>query len=172
MGSGCSPVGTPELNAKTKGDSAMAHSYVCLYVHYVFSTIGRQKIITPDLEARLYPYMGGIARENNMKALAIGGVEEHSHVFLSLPSTITIAKAIQLIKGGSSKWVSDTFPTHHDFEWQEGYGAFSVSVSLVEDTIAYINNQREHHRKQTFEDEYRAILKKHGIEWDERYLFG
>ena len=150
----------------------MAHSYVCLYVHYVFSTKYRRKIITPELEARLWPYMGGIARENNMKALAIGGVEDHAHVFLSLPSTITIAKAIQLIKGGSSKWASDTFPSQRDFEWQKGYGAFSVSVSLVENAIAYINNQKEHHRRQTFEEEYRAILKKHGIEYDERYLFG
>ena len=93
-------------------------------------------------------------------------------MFLSLPSTITIAKAIQLIKGGSSKWVSDTFPSHRDFEWQEGYGAFSVSVSRVKPTIAYINNQKQHHRKKTFENEYRAILKKHGVAYDERYLFG
>ncbi len=113
--------------------------------------------------------MGGIARENNMKALAIGGIEDHAHVLLSLPSTITIAKAIQLVKGGSSKWVSDTFPSHFDFEWQEGYGAFSISISHVGSTIAYINNQLEHHQKETFEEEYRAILKKHGIEYDERY---
>ncbi|MDZ7305284.1 MAG: IS200/IS605 family transposase [candidate division KSB1 bacterium] len=150
----------------------MAHSYVSIMVHYVFSTKNRQKIITPDLEERLWPYMGGIARENNMKALAIGGVEDHAHVLLSLPSTLSIAKAIQLIKGGSSKWVSETFPTHRDFEWQEGYGAFSVSISHVNDTIIYINNQHEHHRKETFEEEYRAILKKHGIEYDERYVFG
>ena len=150
----------------------MAHSYVCLHVHYVFSTKHRQKIITPELEARLWPYMGGIARENNMKALAIGGVEDHTHVFLSLPSTITIAKAIQLVKGGSSKWVSDTFASHRDFEWQEGYGAFSVSISHVDSTIAYVNNQHAHHRQETFEEEYRAILKKHGIEYDERYLLG
>jgi hypothetical protein len=91
---------------------------------------------------------------------------------LSLPATVTIAKAIQLIKGGSSKWVTDTFPSHRDFEWQEGYGAFSISVSHVEATIAYINNQHVHHRQETFEAEYRAILKKHGIEYDERYLLG
>jgi REP element-mobilizing transposase RayT len=150
----------------------MAHSYISLMVHYVFSTKNRKKIITPDLEERLWPYMGGIARENKMKALAIGGVEDHAHAFLSLPSTLSIAKAIQLIKGGSSKWVSETFPTHRDFEWQEGHGAFSVSISHVNDTIIYINNQHEHHRKETFEEEYRAILKKHGIEYDERYLFG
>jgi len=141
-------------------------------MHYVFSTKNCQKIITPDLERRLWPYMGGIARENKMKALAIGGVEDHVHLLISLPSTLAIAKAIQLIKGGSSKWVTDTFPSHRDFEWQEGYGAFSISVSRVEKTIAYIKNQKEHHRTQTFEEEYKAILRKHGIEYDERYLFG
>lgn len=150
----------------------MAHSYICAHVHYVFSTKNRPKIITPDLEPRLWAYMGGIARENNMKALAIGGIEDHAHVLLSLPSTITIATAIQLVKGGSSKWVSETFPSHRDFEWQEGYGAFSVSISHVETTVAYIHNQKDHHLKETFEEEYRAILRKHGIEYDEKYLLG
>ncbi len=87
----------------------MAHSYISAYIHYIFSTKNRQKIIKPELEERLWPYMGGIARENKMKALAIGGDEEHAHVFLSLPSTLSISKAIQLIKGGSSTWVSKTF---------------------------------------------------------------
>lgn len=150
----------------------MAHSYICVHVHYVFSTKNRQKIITPDLEERLWPYMGGIARENKMKALAIGGVEDHVHLLISLPSTLAIAKAIQLIKGGSSKWVTDTFPSHRDFEWQEGYGAFGISASHIEATTFYITNQKEHHRTQTFEEEYKAILRKHGIEYDERYLFG
>jgi REP element-mobilizing transposase RayT len=141
-------------------------------MHYIFSTKNRQKTITPDLEERLWPYLGGIARENKMKALAIGGIEDHAHLLLSLPSTLSIAKAIQLIKGGSSKWVTETFPSHRGFEWQEGYGAFSVSISHIQNTVAYINDQKEHHRQQTFEEEYLAILKKHGIEYDERYVFG
>ncbi len=150
----------------------MAHSYVSLKIHYIFSTKNRQKIITPELEQRLWPYMGGIARENKMIALAIGGIEDHVHLLLALPSTLSVAKAIQLIKGGSSKWVSETFPAHRDFEWQEGYGAFSISISHIDDTIAYINNQKDHHRKQSFEEEYLAILRKHGIEYDERYVWG
>ena len=150
----------------------MAHSYTSIMVHYIFSTKNREKIITPDLETRLWPYMGGIARENNMKALNIGGMSDHAHVFLSLPSTLAVAKAIQLIKGGSSKWVSETFPTQRNFEWQEGYGAFSVSISHADETIAYINNQKEHHRTRTFQEEYLAFLKKHGIEYDERYVWG
>jgi len=98
-------------------------------MHYVFSTKDRSKIITPELRERLWPYMGGIARKNKMRALAVGGTADHVHILLSIPSTTPIAKAIQLIKGNSSKWISDTFPGLRNFAWQEGYGAFSISVS-------------------------------------------
>jgi REP element-mobilizing transposase RayT len=116
--------------------------------------------------------MGGIARENNMRALAIGGVKDHVHLLLSIPSTMNIAKAMQLIKGGSSKWIHDTFPEHRGFEWQEGYSAFSVGISQVPDTKSYIANQREHHRIKSFQEEYTAFLEKHGIEYDPRYVLG
>jgi REP element-mobilizing transposase RayT len=116
--------------------------------------------------------MGGIARENKMQALAIGGIEDHIHLLLSLPSTLDIAKAMQSIKGGSSKWVHDTFPQRKDFAWQEGYGAFSIGISQIEDTKRYIANQREHHRTKTFQEEYVAFLEKHGIEYDPRYVWG
>ncbi len=152
----------------------MAHSYVCCHIHYIFSTKNRRSFITPELEERLWPYMGGIARQHKMRALAIGGTENHVHLLISLPSTLSIAKAIQLIKGGSSTWVSETFPEHKDFEWQEGYGAFSVSISHIDNTIAYIHdqNQKEHHKTQTFQEEYLAFLKKHGISYDERFVWG
>jgi putative transposase len=91
---------------------------------------------------------------------------------LSMPPTITIAKAIQLIKGGSSKWIHETFPALGKLAWQEGYGGFSVSISHMKDAIDYINRQAEHHRKKTFEEEYRSFLKKHGIKFDEKYLWG
>src|SRR5215212_10295353 len=105
----------------------MAHSYISALYHCVFSTKERRKTITEDLESRLWPYLGGIARENKMCAVEIGGVEDHVHLLLSIPSTLSISKAMQLIKGGSSKRVHDTFPEHKDdFEWQEGYGAFTV----------------------------------------------
>jgi len=115
--------------------------------------------------------MGGIARENRMKALVIGGVEDHVHLLLRPPSTLAIAKAIQLIKGGSSRWVHDTFPEYGDFAWQEGYGAFSIGISQMEGTISYIQSQAEHHRKKTFQEEFLAFLKRHGIEYDERYIW-
>ena len=106
-----------------------------------------------------------------MKAIQIGGMPDHVHILLSLPSTITIAKAMPLIKGGSSKWVHDTFPAQSFFRWQVKYGAFGVSVSLLEKTIEYIKNQEEHHRKMTFQEEFLALLKKHQIAYDERYLW-
>lgn len=150
----------------------MSHSYVSALYHCVFSTKERRKTLTNELQERLWPYMGGIARENQMRSLAIGGVEDHVHLLLSIPSTLSIAKAMQLIKGGSSKWVHDTFSNHKDFEWQEGYGAFTVGISQVADTNAYITNQREHHRTKTFQEEFIAFLEKHGIGYDPRYVWG
>ena len=149
----------------------MSHAYVSNLMHCIFSTKDRVPVIDPDLEARLWPYVGGIARENRMKALAIGGTTDHLHSLLSLPSTLSIAKAVQLIKGGSSKWVHDSFPEYQNFGWQEGYGAFSVSVSQMERTISYINGQKDHHRKRTFQEEFIDFLDKHGIEYDRRYVF-
>ena len=146
-------------------------SYISSYFHCVFSTKERRPIITPDLQQRLWPFLGGIARENNMKAIEVGGVADHVHMLLSLPATIPISKAMQLIKGGSCKCVHDTFPEHRSFNWQIKYGAFGVSVSLLDKTIQYIKNQQEHHRKYSFQEEFVALLKKHKIEYDERYIW-
>ena len=107
-----------------------------------------------------------------MKALAVGGADDHVHVLLSLPSTTSIAKAAQEIKALSSKWVHETFPEHKDFAWQQGYGAFSIGVSQIKKTIRYIDTQAEHHRKKTFQEEFVSFLKAHGIDYDERYIWG
>jgi putative transposase len=128
-------------------------------------------MISPPLRERLWPFIGGIARENGMKAIEIGGVEDHVHILLSLPSTMPISKAMQLIKGGSSKWVHDTFPEHRLFKWQVKYGAFAVSVSLLDKTISYIKRQEKHHRKVSFQEEFLMLLRKHRIPFDERYLW-
>lgn len=149
----------------------MAHSFISQLMHCVFSTKERRPMITPELQTRLFQYVGGIARENKIKLLAAGGVDDHVHLLISMPSTITISKAMQLIKGGSSKWIHETFPEHRLFEWQEGYGAFSIGVGDIERTVNYINNQAEHHEKMDYKTEFRAFLKKHGIEYDERYIF-
>jgi REP element-mobilizing transposase RayT len=149
----------------------MAHSFISNYMHCVFSTRGRLALITPELQPRLWAYIGGIARENGMKAIAVGGIADHIHVLLSLPATISFAKAVQLIKGGSSKWVHEEFPRSKDFGWQDGYAAFSVSRSQLDKTADYINNQKEHHRKRSFQEEFIELLDKHGIEYDARYVF-
>src|ERR1700757_2465006 len=101
-----------------------------------------------------------------MKAVEIGGMPDHVHILLSMPSTQSIAKALQLIKGGSSKWVHDTFPEHRLFRWQVKYGSFSVSVSQLDKIIEYIKEQPIHHRKMTFQEESIALLKKHRIHYD------
>jgi putative transposase len=107
-----------------------------------------------------------------MKALAIGGVEDHVHLLLSLPSTLALAKALQLIKANSSKWIHETFPDQETFSWQEGYGAFSIGKSQVGATVAYIRNQAEHHRVKTFQEEFLAFLAKHEMDYDPRFVWG
>jgi len=146
-------------------------SCVSYYSHCVFGTRDRRPFITAQLRERLWPFLGGVARDNRMKALSIGGVEDHVHLLLSLPATMPMAKAMQLIKGGSSKWVHEMFPDQRLFAWQTKYGAFSVSASQSDKIIKYIENQPEHHRKMSFQEEFVALLKKHNIEYDERYLW-
>ena len=144
----------------------MSHTYVSGLVHCVFSTKQRRNAIAPEKLSDLWSYLGGIARKNGFKAVAVGGTENHVHILLSLPATMPLAKAMQLLKGGSSKWMGG------DFAWQEGYGAFTVGISQQGNTIAYINGQAEHHRKRGFEEEFLAFLKKHGIEFDPKYVWG
>ena len=110
--------------------------------------------------------MGGIARQNGMKALAIGGVEDHAHLLLSIPGTMPLAKAVQLVKAGSSKMIHQTFSGCVGFAWQEGYSAFSIGASQVEKTIAYIRDQSKHHKRRTLEEELIAFCKKHGIQYE------
>jgi putative transposase len=140
----------------------MSHTYCSVLLHCVFSTKERRPIIPLDLKDRLWPYMAGIARMNRFKALAIGGMLDHAHVLMSLPTTVPIPKAIQLIKGGSSKWINDHLP-RRTFAWQDGYAVFSIGISQVEATVRYINNQEKHHRRMTAEEEWERMLARHGI---------
>ena len=149
----------------------MAHTYSATFFHCVFSTKNRTNIISQQLRPKLWNYIGGIAKQNGMRSLRVGGTANHVHVALHLPTSISIAKAMQLIKGGSSKWING-HPNQARFEWQEAYGAFSIGVSQIPATIAYIESQEEHHRVKTFEEEYIAFLKRHAVEFDERYLWG
>lgn len=150
----------------------MANTYTSLNYHIVFSTKNRHPWIHADVEQRIWEYVGGIARQNDMKAIQIGGIKDHLHVVLGAPPTLAVSKAVQLLKGGSSKWIHETFPPLADFEWQQGYGAFTVSKSQIPSVIQYVLNQREHHQSSTFQQEYRALLERHEVEYDERYLWG
>ena len=149
----------------------MANSYTnCLY-HIVFSTKQRKTFLTPEIRERLWPYLGGLARERGIVPLMIGGFIDHAHLFLAIPTTLAPAKAIQEIKAYSSRWVHETFGLK-EFAWQEGYGAFTIGESQKGATKKYIEGQAEHHSKISFHDELVAFMKKNNIEYEERYLLG
>jgi len=145
-----------------------SHTYIVNLVHCVFSTKERRRLIPADLQPRLWSFIGGIARKNGFKALIVGGTDDHIHLLLSLPATITLAKAVQLLKGASSHWMNRAGKTR--FAWQEGYGAFTIGVSQKMPTIAYIRSQWAHHQKRDFREEFLAFLRKHGVEYDPRYV--
>ncbi len=142
----------------------MSHTYTSNLVHCVFSTKDRANLIAEP--ERLWQYVGGIARQKNILLLAAGGTGNHLHLLISLPSTVTLAKAIQDIKGNTSKWLGARLA------WQEGYSAFSVSQSQRQRVIDYIDGQAEHHKKWSFEQEFLSLLKRSGIPYDERFVFG
>jgi REP element-mobilizing transposase RayT len=153
----------------------MANTYISLHYHVIFSTKNRVNWIDRKIEERAWAYLGGIARENKFKAECVGGVENHVHLLLELPATLAVSKAVQLLKGGSSMWIKDTFPEIpgiRQFAWQDGYAAFTVSRSQLAEVERYIGNQREHHRVNTFEEEYRAFLERNDIRFEKTYLFG
>lgn len=148
----------------------MGHTFAVNRVHIVFSTKNRRKQIPPDLQPRLWAYMGSIAKNRHMDVPTIGGMDDHVHIVLTLPPTIALAKAMQEIKAISSKWMRDT--GHRDFGWQDGYAAFSVSESRLADVIEYVRTQPQHHQKHTFEAEFISLLKKHGVAYDPKYVLG
>lgn len=148
----------------------MSHSYIQNKLHVVFSTKERRKSIPHETQRELWPYIVGIGRNHQLSIAAVGGTEDHIHLLLELPGTITLSKAVQLVKSNSSKWLNET--NAKGFAWQEGYAAFSVSAPNVQAVIRYIDNQREHHRKQTFEEEFLALLRRHGVDYDPRFVFG
>ena len=148
----------------------MPHTYVSELVHCVFSTKQRRKLIRPETQPELWSFIGGIARKNGFKTLIVGGTDDHVHILLSLPATMPLAKALQLLKGSSSRGMNETHTK--GFSWQEGYGAFTLGVSQRPHTIDYIKRQAEHHRKRSFEEEFLAFLKKHAIDYDPKYVWG
>jgi putative transposase len=143
----------------------MSHSYSQNNIHLVFSTKNRRKAITKEMQERLWAYIAAICQKRKIFVHAIGGMDDHIHILMQLHPTVAEAQAIAWIKTYSSKWMGKRFA------WQRGYGAFSVSASIMPIVIRYIQNQERHHRKMTFEQEFIALLKKHGVEFDPKHVF-
>ena len=146
-------------------------TFTKLIYHVVFSTKYRRKLIFGSFGERLYEYIGGVIRAQNGRLIEIGGVEDHVHLLVNLPPTKSISDTIREIKANASKWSNELPDTTYRFEWQKGYGAFTVSYSQVDSVCHYIRNQCEHHRTKTFEEEYTVFLERHNIEFDRQYLF-
>jgi len=150
----------------------MANTYTSIYIHFVFSTKNRENLIDKKVRSQLHAYLGGIAKEIKLVPLAIGGTSNHVHLLISMTTAISISKCLQLLKANSSRWIHETFPSKMGFAWQVGYSGFSVSPKQIRNVKKYIDNQEEHHRKKSFEEEYISFLKESGIEYDEKYIWG
>ena len=146
----------------------MASTLTNLLLHVVFSTKDRRGLITADLQENLYPYIGGIIRGEKGVPLAIGGTKNHIHILAKFPASISVSDMLRCIKGNSSKWIKEK---GRPFAWQRGYAAFSVSQSLAGRVRTYIQRQEEHHKQNSFQDELISLLKIHGIEYDENYIW-
>jgi putative transposase len=149
----------------------MGQSLTKNYLHIVFSTKLRQPLITEDIENELFAYLGGICNELECKPIKIGGYLDHIHVLCNLSKKIALAKFMELLKANSSKWIKTKGNEFGNFYWQDGYGAFSVSEKDLPAVVNYISNQKEHHKNKDFKNEFRSILKKYNVEYDERYVW-
>ena len=147
----------------------MSHTYAQNTVHVVFSTKDRRRSISPELQSRLWSYVAGICKKCGMIVQAVNGMEDHIHLLIQLQPTLSLSDAVLAIKSNSSRWAHDE---GQKFTWQEGYAAFSVSASNTPAVIRYIQNQRAHHKKMTFDVEFLALLKKHRIEFDPKFVLG
>jgi len=147
----------------------MSHTYAENVIHVVFSTKERAKLISQDLQPRMWAYATGICNKLGILVHAIGGMEDHIHLLIRVPPTLALAKAVLTIKSNSSRWAGEQ---RYKFAWQQGYAAFSVSTSIVPAVVRYIKNQEMHHHKMSFDVEFVALLKKHKLEYDPKYIFG
>jgi REP element-mobilizing transposase RayT len=149
----------------------MAQTLTRLLVHIVFSTKERRNLIAPTVEPELHAYLGGICRNRDTPALAIGGTENHVHLLISLSKNIALSNLMMTLKKDSSKWIKANGSVFRDFHWQDGYGAFSIGESQVDALTDYIRGQKERHSTMTFEDELVALAERYGVTFDPRYLW-
>jgi putative transposase len=150
----------------------MSQSLSTVYLHLIFSTKDRRPFLRDDaIRGEVHAYLGGISKQMDCTPVIIGGVEDHVHILAQQSRTATQSDWVKELKRVSSIWIKERDPTLREFRWQSGYGIFSVSVSKLESVKSYISNQEHHHRKITFQEEYREFLKRHSISWDERYVW-
>jgi REP element-mobilizing transposase RayT len=148
----------------------MPQSFASLHCHIVFSTKRREPRIEAGLQPRLFEYIGGILRHHSCQLIAAGGIPDHVHLLASLGRTVSVADVVRDIKAISSGWLHDEL-SMQEFQWQNGYGAFAVSYSNIENVRTYLANQDQHHRRVSFQEEFLELLRRHHLEWDERYLW-
>jgi putative transposase len=160
-----------EAAARRQRIRIMASTFTNLLFHIVYSTKYRRSQIRMDARERLYQYIGALIREQQGKLIEIGGMPDHVHILARLSPKLAVSEVLRHTKTNSSKWFNETLQDDDSFAWQRGFGAFSVSASNIEAVRDYIRNQESHHKELTFKDEFRALLLRHGIEFDEPYVF-
>jgi REP element-mobilizing transposase RayT len=149
----------------------MGQALVKNYLHIIFSTKNREPLIHPPVDAELHSYLGGICNNLDCQVIKVGGYTDHIHILCMLSKKVTIVKLIEELKSHSSKWIKTQGEGYENFYWQDGYGAYSVNPTNIDSVIFYITNQHEHHRRISFQDEYRALLKKYNVDYDEKYVW-
>jgi putative transposase len=150
---------------------AMPQSLGKVILHIIFSTKNRDPFLDSDVRPRMHAYLATICRDLGAELVRVGGVADHVHILATLPRTVSQSQLVEQIKKASSKWIKELDPRYRLFFWQRGYAAFSVSPSQLEAVLQYIEEQQEHHRTRTFQEEYRELLRKHGVDFDERYVW-
>jgi REP-associated tyrosine transposase len=149
----------------------MPQSLSKVIVHIIFSTKNREPFLDSDMRPRMHAYLATICRDPGAELVRVGGVADHVHIVTTLPRTLSQAELVEQIKKTSSKWIKELDARYRSFFWQRGYGVFSVSPSQLEAVLQYIDTQQEHHRTRTFQEEYRELLRRHGLDFDERYVW-
>lgn len=149
----------------------MSGTFSQIYIQYVFAVKGRENLLQKPWRDEVFKYMAGIIKGKNQKPIIVNGVEDHVHVFVGIKPSMAISDLVRDIKNNSSKFINEQNLIKGKFSWQEGYGAFSYAHSQIENVFQYIANQEEHHKKETFQEEYLDLLEKFDIEFNEKYLF-
>ena len=149
----------------------MAQTLVCLMTHVIFSTKNREPLITPEIEPELFAYIGGILKNNESRLLDAGGTADHVHLLISQSKNVALSALMKDVKKDSSSWIKTKGNIYRNFHWQDGYGGFSIGRSDLPRLKQYLANQKEHHRKRSFQEELIQFLDEYGIDYDERYLW-